>query len=147
MEFRISKYNPQNRNNDGAYLKDEWTSVSDIGKKFNGVALEKQEYLRVENNYINFVCDVLSTLKISSVKLEKQEPKNKYKATNIEVFGEQFRQILQDNLRENFWCEFHSKNLKIWVGYDFYLHIFSKENIGEILRKSALKHELFVEED
>ena len=33
-EYRISKYDPQFRVN-GAYQKNEWTSISDIGKVFD----------------------------------------------------------------------------------------------------------------
>jgi hypothetical protein len=32
MKFRISKYDPQYRNNRGSYMRDDWTSVSDFGK-------------------------------------------------------------------------------------------------------------------
>jgi hypothetical protein len=40
-EYRICKYNPRFRVN-GVYIKDEWTSVSDIGKTFeDGVLTEK----------------------------------------------------------------------------------------------------------
>lgn len=35
--FRITKYNPQFRNKQGEYKNEEWTSVYDIGKKFEGV--------------------------------------------------------------------------------------------------------------
>lgn len=29
---RITKYNPDNRDENGSYKLDEWTSISDIGK-------------------------------------------------------------------------------------------------------------------
>lgn len=52
-EYRISKYDPQFRVN-GSYQKNEWTSISDIGKVFDDGVLTLAEYLRVENEYIQF---------------------------------------------------------------------------------------------
>src|SRR5690349_8867166 len=49
--FRISKYDPNKRNLDGAYESNDWTSFSDIGKdSFNSILTEK-EYLEVESKY------------------------------------------------------------------------------------------------
>ncbi len=31
--WRVTKYNPTFRDENGTYIKDEWTSFSDIGKK------------------------------------------------------------------------------------------------------------------
>ena len=36
--YRISKYSPEYRQN-GVYLKDEWTSIADVGKTFDGVMM------------------------------------------------------------------------------------------------------------
>lgn len=38
-EYRITKYNPAFRKSNGAFSKDEWTSYSDVGGTFSGVAL------------------------------------------------------------------------------------------------------------
>jgi len=38
-KYRITKYNPMNRDANGAYLLNEWTSFSDIGKTFDGKTL------------------------------------------------------------------------------------------------------------
>ncbi|ALM90520.1 hypothetical protein AOR13_1479 [Alteromonas stellipolaris LMG 21856] len=31
-EFRLSKYNPESRNEHGEYLANEWTEYSDVGQ-------------------------------------------------------------------------------------------------------------------
>jgi hypothetical protein len=51
FEFRVTKYDPAHRTRRGAYTRDEWTSVSDIGRAFSGVVLTEAEYRRVEDAY------------------------------------------------------------------------------------------------
>ena len=52
-QYRVTKYNPKHRDKkQGNYLKDEWTSVSDIGEKFGEIILDEDEYFTVEKAYI-----------------------------------------------------------------------------------------------
>ncbi|QSX06726.1 hypothetical protein JYG23_04550 [Sedimentibacter sp. zth1] len=53
--WRITKYNPQYRDSYGAYLKDEWTSLSDVGKQYDGKVFTKDEYLEYERLYIESI--------------------------------------------------------------------------------------------
>ena len=145
MVCRVSKYDSKFRDRTGAYIKNEWTSYSDIGSNFDDGILTEKEYLIVEKNYIDFVCEMLKNLKINELDLKKQEPKNKYNISKIKVDEEFFKQILRESLREEFWCEFHCEKLKFWVGYDYYLNIDSKADITEILEKIATKYQLFLE--
>lgn len=55
MRYRITKYNPALRDAQGTYRPDEWTSCSDIGKTIAGKKLTAQEYLAVENAYIEAI--------------------------------------------------------------------------------------------
>jgi hypothetical protein len=48
---RVTKYNPQFRNEQGHYLPDEWTAISDVGKAFAGQRLQLDEYLAIEARY------------------------------------------------------------------------------------------------
>jgi len=50
--YRVTKYNPENRNSHGHYIVDEWTDYSDIGKKFENKVLLAEDYLVVENLYV-----------------------------------------------------------------------------------------------
>ena len=52
---QVTKYNPLFRNEQGHYLLDEWTSISDIGKDFAGQRLHLDEYLAVEARYVQAV--------------------------------------------------------------------------------------------
>lgn len=47
----IVKYPPSGYNKDGIYMYDDWTSISDIGKSFNGKIFSAKDYLKVENQY------------------------------------------------------------------------------------------------
>lgn len=59
MKYRISKYNPSCRDGLGRYTVNEWSSLYDIGKTFNGVQFTLEEYLKVENNYITTYISLL----------------------------------------------------------------------------------------
>ena len=52
FEFRVTKYDPVHRDRSGAYTRDEWISVGDIGQAFNGVVLTEVEYQRIEDAYV-----------------------------------------------------------------------------------------------
>jgi hypothetical protein len=45
--YRVTKYDPENRDAEGNYLIDEWTSFSDVGRTFSGKELTEQEYFQV----------------------------------------------------------------------------------------------------
>ena len=51
-EYRVAKYNPEIRDQSGAYTKVEWTFFRQIGQTFSGVLLTSDEYERVEEAYI-----------------------------------------------------------------------------------------------
>ena len=51
----IVKYSPEYYNSSGVYLRDEWSSVYDIGKSFDGKVLSITDYLSVENAYLQAI--------------------------------------------------------------------------------------------
>ena len=53
--YRITKYNPKYRNSSGAYLKDGWTSISDIGTIYNGKKSTLKEYFKIEEAYVKAI--------------------------------------------------------------------------------------------
>lgn len=56
FEYRITKYNPIFRVN-GIYTRDDWTSVCDIGKEYNGCTLTADECVNVLSNYVNCIIE------------------------------------------------------------------------------------------
>ena len=48
MDYSISKYRPELYTK-GDYIKNEWTSVLDIGKSFDDGVLTSSEYLKLNS--------------------------------------------------------------------------------------------------
>lgn len=53
--YKITKYDPSLYGPGGRCMEDTWTSISDIGKPFNGDTLTAEEYEKVESKYLTSV--------------------------------------------------------------------------------------------
>lgn len=149
-KFRISKYNPIFRDEKGIFLKDDWTSYSDIGRKYGKSYLKKEDYLVMENKYCEVIYNILSSKNVKEMRIEKLE---KYFSVDeiYHLFREKGLEILDEDrkiftslengkyiplellkkylrllLRESFWCEFISDDslLKLVFGYDYYVYVY-----------------------
>ncbi len=67
MNIVITKYNPKNRNKEGAYLLDEWTDVSDIGKYKD--LQSYAEYKSWEKKYWDTIKSILDDLQINELEI------------------------------------------------------------------------------
>ena len=67
--YRLSKYNPEYRDEFGGYENNEWTSISDVGKSFDGVILNFEEYMRSEDAYVKSVKMILDYCKVTALKV------------------------------------------------------------------------------
>ena len=65
--LRFSKYDIKYRNELGHYLRDDWTSISDVGKVCEDELLTMEEYERVERNYLDALLDIIQTIGISHI--------------------------------------------------------------------------------
>ena len=71
--YRISKYNPANRDNKGSYLDDiEWTAISHINKKEYNY-LTYNEYKKIEDDYVGAIKIILSEKKIDFLNVASVE--------------------------------------------------------------------------
>ena len=145
-KYRVTKYDPKKRNENGHYQADEWTSISDIGKVFSNKLLTKEEYVNVENSYLfaieAFLAEAnISCLNISSI--ERGEEYNFVQGQTIEL--EKILEIARLSLREKLWCKL-SLNHKAYIhfGYDYYMYIGVSRWCGNAISK-AEKKGLFVE--
>ena len=165
--WRVSKYNPKFRDENGAYVNNEWTSISDIGKIYNGIEFTLQDYYKTEETYINTIQLVIDMLQIPSLKvvdLEKNSMGKKgiknYKSLyNKEIYkvfrniknnetcqGEIIFNICRLVLREHLWLKFeYKKDFFIHFGYDYYLYIVSHAIEDTIISKIN-KLGLFIEQ-
>ena len=68
-KFQISKYDPVFKTEDGKYIKDDWNSVSDIDKIFDGQILTIDDYMAMESRYIKIIKRVLGETESSYLKV------------------------------------------------------------------------------
>lgn len=122
-EYRITKYNPQNRVN-GIYIVHEWTSIGDIGKTFDAGVLSYSQYKKVEQAYIDCCIALLRQAGISELSVCCPE----YHDMDIRfpplISNEKdIRQIIMYCLQEKCWAKLESKQFFIHFGYDYYMYV------------------------
>ena len=143
-DYSISKYQPELYDDNGCYRRNEWSSVGDIGKTFYNGVLSIDEYMKVEQRYIE-VAMTLARLSgctyLTISNLEGQEDIMDFvngKPYNIElsVIAQKIKQGLRVRIsdcadylrlciRECCWAVLanHRHNFSIDFGYDLYMHI------------------------
>ncbi|NDL01547.1 hypothetical protein [Photorhabdus bodei] len=130
--YRITKYTNIKENGDIFSSYNEWAGFFDIGQK-----VEKDEYEKIENQYIDYVINLCHCLKIKLLRIKELE-------VNIDevsyLDGEsidisQLRNIIQSILREDIWCKLISDQCEFHFGYDFYMYFVSKIDPQECIDK------------
>jgi hypothetical protein len=142
--YRVSKYDPRLRGPDGAYLVEDWTSASDIGK-----TVSESEYRRVETNYTFAVRRFLQACGLDSLRvvdLESHpaaldglppgiaaETRNHlgFAGSDCAASGEALDWIVRLTLREAIWCRLNGEGgFYVHFGYDYYMYIGSDDLAG-----------------
>jgi hypothetical protein len=163
--FRITKYNPENRNEMWHYNVDEWTAISDI-KKYN---VDWDEYKNIELAYIDIVVNLLKKFNYDSLEIFQLEKWIKWKEFDkmrIRGFWKKWKMLFKDVvnnwkiklsleefsifirllLREMLWWVISWDKIEIKVWYDYYLFLTTTdENVYEYL-KNLKDNVLFIEE-
>jgi hypothetical protein len=162
-QWRVTKYNPDFRNEKGYYtLTDEWTCPSEIGKIINGREFTLNEYLQVESAYVKAVINIIEESGLNSLRilqLSKWDISEEDRTTTL--FEKEFDElILKEDLfvnkneiclickmvlRNFLDCQLYFKD-KFFVhfGWDYYMYIGSFENCISAI-KVAQNNGLFVE--
>ena len=159
--WQVTKYDPLNRNEKGHYLKDEWTSSSDIGTIYEGKKFDSIEYKRVEDSYAYAVNNFLEStntkyltvteLQINTFRRKKteytKEMLNLYK--NVKkgdlIAQKDIEIMVRLSLRENIWCMLESEKIRIHFGYDYYMFIGTNDFPPLELLEKIEEKKLFVE--
>ena len=163
LQWRVTKYNPDFRDENGYYtLVEEWTCPSEIGGTINGKEFTLDEYLQVETAYINSVIKFIEESSIDSLRIlqlecdiseedktsplyEKEFEKLILKEDSI-VNKNEIRLICKMVLRNFLWCKLYSKdNFFVHFGWDYYMFIGSNVNCLSAI-KFAENNGLFVEQ-
>jgi hypothetical protein len=165
--WRITKYNPVFRNNDGTYGKNTWTSISDIGNLFEDGIFTVEEYLQTENTYIDTVSTFMNYLDISNLRVVELEINSQECKKFIQKYPElytdeltilfssikegmefdvtEIANLIRLILREHLWCKLESEKMFVHFGYDYYMYIGAKNKCEDVLKQ--IEHmNLFVEE-
>jgi len=138
--WRITKYDTACRNAAGAYLNDEWTSVSDIGKSFDGKSLTVEEYRTVEDAYVSTALRFLSEANLNCLHVTSLETQKLTKADasldceallnpalvteGMIVCDETLDDVCRLVLREVLWCRLESPTgFHIHFGWDYYMYV------------------------
>lgn len=161
--YRITKYNPKNRNDLGWYLANEWTSISDIGQFHNGKRVSKKEYFEIENSYVVSIRTVINFLRLKSLyvsNLEKHSTRPRckrytsksmqelYKSVTdgMELCKQQIADMARLVLRELIWCKLETKDMSAHFGYDYYMYIITFKELSSSLKDKIYNMGLFVED-
>lgn len=160
--WRITKYDPRNRDKRGAYLINEWTAYSDINKIIDGKSLNYAEYLVIENAYINAInlfmlCNNLTELPVEYLEKNQklyQDPNLSPKMikmfsqikSGINLSKNEVEIIARLVLREQFWCKLGTEDVMfVHFGYDYYMYIGSAKKCVKTIQQIQ-QSGLFVEE-
>ena len=142
-QYRITKYNPKYRDKEqGYYLRDEWTSICDIGKKFNNKIFTKSEYQNIETAYIKSIIIFMSENNITSLQLIEYENHQDFKTDELIIKNntfynkEQVELLARFILREHIWGKLIFENqIFVHFGYDYYMYIGLDEKFEKELKK------------
>lgn len=156
-KYRISKYDPLFRDEAGCYQKNEWTAISDIGKTFDGILLTDEDYIRVEDNYIDAVKLIINFHSITCLcvanlchSFSKEELLNLIKPyshlyseslldfyTNFngsQAGFDEVESLCRLQLREDIGVDlFSPRKLKIFIGYDYLMGVSSSRSLESII--------------
>ncbi|HEX7714175.1 MAG TPA: hypothetical protein VF531_09135 [Bacillota bacterium] len=165
-QWRVTKYNPIFRDERGAYKKDEWTSISDVGKTYTGKDFTLDEYLKVEDLYVKAISEFMDSMKISALsvinlgKPERLMFNSRFESiynhdmvklyTNIQddkrIGIEEVMIISRLVLRENLCCKLREKHkMFVHFGYDYYMYLGCSSKNQSVIQKIE-DNGLFVEE-
>lgn len=164
-KYRVTKYDPSNRDPYGIYIdQEEWTSYSDLGREQgkNGL-LTEEEYLHVEQLYIDAIVRFMKLHSIESLRVTKLEksydvvehfdslttPEMKQLFTivkngdQLSIYEiESFAKLI---LRELLWAQLEMEEcMMVSFGFDYYMYLYSDEPIHSFKRRMEGRG-LFVE--
>ncbi len=152
--WRVTKYDPVNRDTDGRYLDDqEWICYSEVGKK---VSLE--EYQETEQMYVNAIRSFMDEMGLEQayvIALEQwKDEVQKQNASEMlsriwigkRIPLEEIQQLASLTLRNAIWCKIAFKRqFFVHFGYDFYMYIGAGRECTKAIDE-VTKSGLFVEE-
>jgi hypothetical protein len=144
-KISITKYNPIYRNELGHYQKDDWTSISDIGKKYDEAVFTFNQYEYIEDLYVKTIFDLISFFESKEIKIShlfNVSQDDNFEDYNYKELFEVYKAIKKNDVITDFSIlqkliklrlrEFipeleilidKNSNSKIIFGFDFYMYL------------------------
>ena len=143
-KYRVTKYDPKNRNDKGHYMFDHWTEISDVGRTLEGELVTPEAYFKEEEDYVKAVIDILNDsnqnylrligfdekLFKSALKENKKEWfhdssfENILLSEDLKIGIKDIPTIIRLNLRNYIHATLEIKDrYYVHFGYDFYMYV------------------------
>jgi hypothetical protein len=142
IQYRVTKYDPALRNNAGAFLRDDWTSFSDVG-----TAVSLDAYSEVEDAYVRAAVAFMQESDVRRLAIRGLENPSDACSDLVEGaflgperWGNAFRSVLRDIV----WCRFEGGSAFVHFGHDFYMYVGTPSSCPAAI-SSAEANGLFVE--
>jgi hypothetical protein len=163
LQWRVTKYNPDFRDENGYYtLNEEWTCPSEIGKIINGNEFTLDEYLLVEASYINSVIKFIEESNIDSLRILQLDSYISEEDKTSPLFEKEFEHLVlkEDSvvninevrlicklvLRNFLGCQLYRKDhFFVHFSWDYYMFIGSNMNCPSAI-EFAKNNGLFAEQ-
>lgn len=131
--FRVTKYDPRERDEWGRFMREDWTGFGDVGKEFAGVVLTLAAYAEVEGRYLGAIAEFMRLAGVDSVEVQGLEHRGVDRqldaAAALVAEGQrldraQALEVAQLNLREALWCRLvGAGGFYVHFGWDYYMYI------------------------
>ena len=136
--YRITKYGHSNNE----CPNDEWTSFHDVGK-----TVSEEEYLAVEEDYVQTVISICRCLGVSSLMITSLELNSECEpySEGQEIDVDRLPFVVKAVLREKIWCKLKTAVCEFHFGYDYYMYLISNMNADSCFPRdtSQLNFEVF----
>ena len=157
--YRITKYNPNFRDEKGRYVKNDWSCFSDVGKTFEDGALTLDGYESVEVLYIEAILSFVKCMNIPYLECKDVEKDDEIEAVskdesfvykqvknNSKVNLKNLPVLLKLILRNYLWCRLvYGEQMFVHFGYDYYMYVGVAEGCEKVIKQIEASG-LFVEE-
>jgi hypothetical protein len=133
--WRVTRYDPKRRDARGAYPRDDWTSIADVGRAFNGVELTIEEYERVEGAYVDAFTAFAEDTGISRLAVRDIEAGDGLQEGEI-ISVEVARTVVRRLLREAVICHLDEPDgdFVLHIGFDLYMYVGSTASCPRAIR-------------
>lgn len=128
--WRLTKYDPARRDARGAFLGDDWTSLSDVGRTFEGRVLTPETYARVEQAHVDTVLAFHAAcgappLRVHDLERTGDIPTAPWLAEGALLDAAALPDAVRACLREEAWCRLAADDgaCHVHFGYDYYVYL------------------------